>query len=76
MAQLKLHTRSQLDRSKAKALQQVEGYHDEFSEWFIVAQEKISKWRPAKDELHAMDEAYFRFSFAMHECSKCASGAK
>jgi hypothetical protein len=60
----------QLARTRAQALKQVEHYESLYMDCYLTANEKVSNWKYAEQELDAMDEAYFRFSFCMRECSK------
>lgn len=73
---LKLRTRLQVSGGssiKSKALKAFEGYEDRFSEALLPAIALIREWQPAEDELDALDEAYFRLSCCMHECSRRAA---
>jgi hypothetical protein len=69
-------TRSKLAKAQADALNQVEDYLDEYSNCFLSAKSKVNSKKPAEEELDAMDDAYFRFTLCMHECSRLASALR
>jgi hypothetical protein len=54
-------------------VQQAERCWDDYSDRYLAAQHRIDNQEPAGTELAAMDRAYYRFSFFMHECDRLAA---